>query len=766
MPPIKVKRKSRQVAARPAVVAPEELKKLRHWVYYKEETRPSGSVGKVPYSPLTGRLASTDKPSSWVTFEEACRFRQAGFDGVSFAITPELGIVGVDFDDCLDPETGALKEWARPYVDRLPGFKQKSASGCGLHCFVRATKPGKRTKRSIEDGAIEIFDLHFLSFTDDLYGDGPHTLQDGQEAINSIYADVFGTDTGNHESSLSFPQRDVDPLDDATLLDRARHAANGAKITLLYDEGDTSGYGSDSEADLALASGLAFWAGPNGHAQVERLLMGSALVRDKWDNHPTYLKRTISKAYERRTAYASETLRLMGDTALTALIAPDNGPVNDGDTALTALIARPNTEKNSIATWPESLHEDAYHGLLGQIVRTLEPHTESDPNAILVQTLIAFGNLIGRHAHTTVEADRHFCNMFGVLVGETSRGRKGTSWGYVRKLMGFADATWSEKNVVGGMSSGEGLIWAVRDPIEETRAHRDRRTREVTYETEITDQGVFDKRLLVTESEFASVLKMVSRDGNVLSAIIRDAWDKGNLRTMTKNSPAQATGAHISIIGHITAEELRRNLTATETANGFANRFLWVCVRRSKSLPEGGSLAEMAVARLGRELSEAVRYAATERCLSRDDAARELWAEAYGRLTSDRYGLFGCATSRAEAQVLRLSMLYALLDKTDTITVEHLRAALAVWRYCQDSAAYLFGNRLGDPEAEKALTAIRQAADGLTRDELRNNVFKRHMLAEKLDAVLERLLERGLVAKSMQQTHGRPCERWKAARRT
>ena len=72
----------------------------------------------------------------------------------------------------------------------------------------------------------------------------------------------------------------------------------------------------------------------------------------------------------------------------------------------------------------------------------------------------------------------------------------------------------------------------------------------------------------------------MSREGNTLSAIIRQAWDSGNLHPLTKNSPIRATDAHISIIGHITREELLRYLTETEQANGFANRFIWLMVYR------------------------------------------------------------------------------------------------------------------------------------------------------------------------------------------
>jgi len=125
----------------------------------------------------------------------------------------------------------------------------------------------------------------------------------------------------------------------------------------------------------------------------------------------------------------------------------------------------------------------------------------------------------------------------------------------------------------------------VRDPI-----HQDKPDRQSgSVESVLTDAGIADKRLLLVESEFAGTLRVLGREGNTLSPILRRAWDRGDLRSLTKNSPAVATDAHVSIIGHVVAEELRRHMTATEAAGGFGNRLLWVCARRSKCLPEGGS---------------------------------------------------------------------------------------------------------------------------------------------------------------------------------
>ncbi len=241
------------------------------------------------------------------------------------------------------------------------------------------------------------------------------------------------------------------------------------------------------------------------------------------------------------------------------------------------------------ANWPEPLGTEAYYGVVGELVRLIEPHSEADPAALLIQALIGLGNMIGRQAHFQAERDRHYTNLFAVIVGQTSKGRKGTALGHIKHTIAQIDPTWCDTRVVGGLASGEGLIWAVRDPIRGTKPIR-RQGRIVGRREVIVDAGVRDKRLLVVEPEFARVLRVVERETNTLSAVIREAWDTGSLHNLTKNQAACATGAHISIIGHITKDELVSSLTRTSAANGFANRFLWVCARRSKVLPEGGAL--------------------------------------------------------------------------------------------------------------------------------------------------------------------------------
>jgi hypothetical protein len=232
------------------------------------------------------------------------------------------------------------------------------------------------------------------------------------------------------------------------------------------------------------------------------------------------------------------------------------------------------------------------------------------------------------------------------------------------------------------------------------------------------------------------------------------------LRVLTKNSPAKATGAHISILGHITKQELLRYLNDIEAGNGFANRFLWVCVRRSKVLPEGGGRPDYTsiVPRLHAALE---RARLLRELLKRDAEAKRMWAEIYPELSEGRPGLLGAVTARAEAQVLRLSVLYAALDGDGEIRLVHLEAALAVWDYCEASARYIFGDALGDPVADRIEGKLRQSPDGLTRTNI-YQLFSKHTPAARIEQALGLLQTTGRAQCEVRYTEGRPVEIWRA----
>ena len=383
--------------------------------------------------------------------------------------------------------------------------------------------------------------------------------------------------------------------------------------------------------------------------------------------------------------------------------------------------------------WP-MLAATAYRGLAGEVVAALSPHTESDPIALLLQFMTSFGNVVGRGPYYQVEGDQHFANIFVILAGESSKSRKGTSAGRIRSVLKIADYDWAHNRVAGGLSSGEGVLHAVRDAVE----------RPVKGVMEIVDAGIDDKRLLLDEREFFQALAVMRREGNIVSRVIRDAWDcREILATLTKHSPTRATRAFISIVGHITGYEVQQSLDHTSMANGYANRFLFACVRRSKMLPHGGSSADAVIGELGAKTLAAVEAARPlERITMTPDAMR-LWESAYPELSAGTPGLLGAITGRAEAQTVRLALIYALLDASAQIDRPHLEAALALWEYCKASARYIFGDLIGAPIADEILRALRtMGTSGMTRTDIRN-LFHRNRSGDEIGEALQQLLTAG-----------------------
>lgn len=412
--------------------------------------------------------------------------------------------------------------------------------------------------------------------------------------------------------------------------------------------------------------------------------------------------------------------------------------------------ANATTSAHAAEDWPQPLDAAAYHGIAGELVRTIEPNTEADPVAILLQFLAAFGNVCGRRAYLQIEGDRHPAQIWPVLVGRTAKGRKGTSWGRVRQPIALVDLKWAAQKIITGLSTGEGIVYACRDPV----IGKD----DKGVEKEI-DAGIDDKRLLVIESEFASPLRHMERGGNILSSTLRALWDTGSVGSLTKNSPTKTTNSMVTIIGHVTDQELTRYLTRTERANGLANRFLFAMVRRSKMLPFGG--ADFDPTPFVDRLKESQNRAWPDQRVGWHKDGADIWAAVYGDLSAGKAGMAGAVTSRAETQVLRLALTYALLDGDATIGAAHLRAALAVWRYCDQSAGIVFGSLTGNPVADDILRMLKDASDGKSRTDI-SNAFDRHQPSQAIGTALQELVGAGLARSETRQTKGRPEERWHA----
>lgn len=408
------------------------------------------------------------------------------------------------------------------------------------------------------------------------------------------------------------------------------------------------------------------------------------------------------------------------------------------------------------AAWPV-LDVAAYHGPAGDLVWALDPFTEADPVAVLMNVLAYIGNAVGRGPHVNIGEDRHACNLFIGMVGETSKGRKGTAGRGIDRLMTEVDQKWAEDRKQGGASSGEGILSAIRDATY----MRNKKT----GEEELDDPGIDDKRLLLEEEEFSFQLKAAQRQGNTITEIIRRGWDsRSTLRIMTKQSPLKASKPHITMIVHITKEELARNVAETEMANGFLNRYLWVLVRRSKFLPFPKRMDNLDFSQFVERFTAIKQWACGRDCpFEFDDEAAEIWGDAYQGLAEGAPGLAGAMTARAAPIVRRLSLIYAVLDMSPAIKAVHLEAALAVWDYAEQSVKQIFGDLTGDAVADRIMAVLRQSGPQ-TQSDL-SDLFGRNVPSARLGHALEVLLNAGFIAMERIEPEGgkgRPRTIWSA----
>lgn len=322
-----------------------------------------------------------------------------------------------------------------------------------------------------------------------------------------------------------------------------------------------------------------------------------------------------------------------------------------------------------------------YYGPVGEIVRLLAPSTEADPTAVYVQLLTGIGNLIGPNPHFFADGASHRVNLFAVVCGKSSKARKGTSWSRVNNILSELDDDWLLQRVKSGVVSGEGVTQVFQ-----------------------TDE---DRRLLLLETEFGQVLQAMKREGNTVSVLLRQAWDGTRLAVLRRKDPIQVDGAHISMIGHITVPELHKLLSSTDISNGMANRCLWVYAARSKLLPDGGEAPSLTMPL--DQLRIAISDARKRGRLERDASSAFRWSEIYHELSRESPGQLGELLSRGEAQVMRLALLFALLDKATTIRSEHLNAAYSLWKYCEASVTRIFGDRTFSKKAMKILQALATA---------------------------------------------------------
>lgn len=518
------------------------------------------------------------------------------------------------------------------------------------------------------------------------------------------------------------------------------------------------------------------WAAvpPGGTYRVD---MATGKSQARWDNPPgpetVVDKRKLAKTSTRSAAQNADDDRQKPSSNGTV---PDRSAAADQtDEQQPDLIREAELRFESYledrSLFPKPMRREAFHGIAGRCVDLMMQHCESSPESLLLQFLVIAGNIIGRSVCVYAGGAFLFPNEYVVCVGATARGRKGTAFRMNEHLAAIIAPEWLDTCIASEVQSGEGLVHRIRD---EQRGPQkpDRRKKNTDQPPEliVTDPGISDKRLLTVEEEFSQILKMAQRQGSSLTEVYRKAWDSPRkLRTTNKNSPLEASDPHISFIGHTNREELLQTLSDVDLSNGYANRILWCAAKRTKLMPNADFLDWKTHPAILSELKAIYgqRFANTDEPIRfrRSDEAQKLWTRLYTRLNDEKeiLSFIDGVLVRDTSHLLKLALLYAVLDQSERIEVVHFDAAIAVCDFCQATVRWLFGERTGDRLANQIFQALLRAPEGLTRWDITNDVCQRNTPSTKIEIALEVLAKSRLARLSIELGEkNRRIERWHA----
>ncbi|RYU62912.1 hypothetical protein EWI61_00105 [Methylolobus aquaticus] len=405
---------------------------------------------------------------------------------------------------------------------------------------------------------------------------------------------------------------------------------------------------------------------------------------------------------------------------------------------------------------------DMFPGLVGDVARAATRHTDVSPVAVAAGFLSFLGAMAGRDVYFPIGDTWHHPRLFTLHIGRSGRGGKGDALQLIRRIR---QAIASDRPELlgqvhsGGLSSREGLAMLIHDGFTQNREDV---------------PAIDDKRLWVVESEFSNILAQGKRDGNTLSAALRELWDGGAIRPATKTGRVWASRPHVGLAAAITPSELHSLMNARDLSNGFANRFLMFWAERPRYEPEPQATAADVLADLAGRTADVLAFAKGNypadqdtRVMRMSHAARELWRDTHVALRCPlESDTLTALLERRAPYAARLAMLFALRDRALVIEEWHLRSALAWVSYACASVRYVFSNQSTEAKAQafdqmaaRIGDFLRERPDGATMKELTNECFSRRATAVPLDDVLHRMLSDprfGLDQDEQPRPDGRP----------
>ena len=418
---------------------------------------------------------------------------------------------------------------------------------------------------------------------------------------------------------------------------------------------------------------------------------------------------------------------------------------------------------------PPVMAAEGFPDLVRSVVDAACASSEAHSVAVAANVIALFCCAVGRGPFQRIgDAVAHARAWALIAAGKSGKARKGTSLSTAREVFRRADAILRKlhqsndrlRTHGGGLSSGEGIGWAIRDAREPDAATG-----------KGGDLGVNDKRLMVIETEFANVLAQIKREGSVLSAIMRNVFDGGDIEPLTKTSQLMATKPHVVVVGHITGHELREKSTENDAANGLLNRFMILHVHRPKLVPLPEPTPDDVLQALAVRLADAIDYATkgdphgnnTHEVVMTYEA-KELWCRLYPQITRDVDGKAGSLMARSEFYARMLAMVFCLMDRRNEIEPCDLMAALAWVEYWHQSITYIFLTGDDEPEVDAFTTTVLELVAG--RPGIKLSELQEHWHRKKIPEVkasLEKLLNLAPPVIEMRKdgnTGGRTAQRY------
>lgn len=398
----------------------------------------------------------------------------------------------------------------------------------------------------------------------------------------------------------------------------------------------------------------------------------------------------------------------------------------------------PDTHRNAPQPDPICLY-----GLVGDVARAGSEGTETNAHAIAANFMAYLSCAIGRGVYLPIGNTRHHTRLFCLHIGRSGRGRKGDAVSLVLRIdaaLRAIDDAFVPQVHRGGLSTREGLAALIHDGYRQGRHDV---------------PAIEDKRLWVVESEFANVLHQGRRDGNTLSAALRDCWDGIDLKPATKSNRVYASDPHVCLSGAISPSELRGLMSAREMSNGFANRFLMIWAERSRMLPFPKETPQSVVEHLARRTLEVLAFVRAARHDEREHLKMELSPQAqwrYAQLYRGELhdgvddGAIGAMLERRAPMLLRLAMLMALTDLQTRIDVPHIDAAMAWIQHATASVRFVFSSATEEAklaqvlELTNRLLAFLHERGQVTRSQISAECFRGKVPKARIDASLEHLL--------------------------